>query len=108
MGANIIGMSNFPEYALAREAGLPYLPCCWVTDYDCWDESIPHVTIDEVARVMKSNNAKAFALLLDLIKQGANLWEGSSALNGGLRTGLFMPIEAIPETSKKWVEVLMN
>jgi len=38
MGADIIGMSNFPEYALAREAGLPYLPCCFVTDYDCWDD----------------------------------------------------------------------
>ena len=32
MGASIIGMTNFPEYALAREAGLAYLPACFVTD----------------------------------------------------------------------------
>ncbi|MEQ1723364.1 MAG: MTAP family purine nucleoside phosphorylase, partial [Pseudobdellovibrio sp.] len=57
MEAQIIGMSNFPEYALAREAGLPYLPCCFVTDYDCWDDSIPHVTVEEVIKVMKGNNS---------------------------------------------------
>ncbi|MBC7370805.1 MAG: MTAP family purine nucleoside phosphorylase, partial [Bdellovibrionaceae bacterium] len=60
MGAEVIGMSNFPEYALAREAGLPYLPCCFVTDYDCWDDSIPHVTVEDVIKLMKLNNGKAF------------------------------------------------
>ncbi|MGZ3723797.1 MAG: MTAP family purine nucleoside phosphorylase, partial [Bdellovibrionales bacterium] len=43
IAADIIGMTNFPEYALAREAGMSYLPCCFVTDYDCWDSSRPHV-----------------------------------------------------------------
>lgn len=108
MGADIIGMSNFPEYALAREAGLPYLPCCWVTDYDCWDDSIPHVTIDEVIRLMKQNNSKAFGLLKDFLKAGPSLWEGSLAPDGGLRTSLFMPKEAIPADKKQWVEFLMS
>ena len=107
MGAQIIGMSNFPEYALAREAGLPYLPCCFVTDYDCWDDSIPHVTVDEVIKVMKHNNSKAFSVLKEILKQ-KNVWEGSLAFNGGLKTGLFMPPEAIPADKKAWVQVLMN
>lgn len=107
IGANVIGMSNFPEYALAREAGLPYLPCCWVTDYDCWDDSIPHVTVDEVIRVMRGNNGKAFLLLKDILKQ-KNFWEGSLAPEGGLKTGLFMPVEAIPADKKAWVQFLMN
>lgn len=107
MQADIIGMSNFPEYALAREAGLPYLPCCFVTDYDCWDDSIPHVTVDEVIRVMRSNNSKAFSLLKLLLHE-KNLAQGSSAYDGGLRTGLFMPKEAIPADKKAWVEVLMS
>lgn len=106
MGAHIIGMSNFPEYALAREAGLPYLPCCFVTDYDCWDDSIPHVTISEVIKVMKENNAKAFQLLKKLLKV-KNISEGSVACEGGLRTGLFMPKEAIPVDKRAWVDVLM-
>lgn len=107
MGAHIIGMSNFPEYALAREAGLPYLPCCFITDYDCWDDSIPHVTIAEVIKVMKDNNAKAFELLKMLLKV-KNIHEGSAACEGGLRTGLFMPKEAIPADKRAWVDVLMS
>lgn len=107
MGADIIGMSNFPEYALAREAGLPYLPCCFVTDYDCWDDSIPHVTVDEVIRVMKGNNGKAFKMLKHLLRAGL-FYLGSAAYDGGLRTGLFMPKEAIPSDKKAWVDLLMS
>ena len=28
---------------LAREAGMSYLPCAFVTDFDCWDTSRPSV-----------------------------------------------------------------
>lgn len=107
MGAQIIGMSNFPEYALAREAGLPYLPCCFVTDYDCWDDSIPHVTVDEVIKVMKHNNSKAFSVLKEVLRL-KNIWENSLAFNGGLKTGLFMPPDQIPADKKSWVQVLMS
>ena len=107
MGAQIIGMSNFPEYALAREAGLPYLPCCFVTDYDCWDDSIPHVTVEEVIKVMRGNNAKAFSILKSILKT-SEIYQGSLAYEGGLRTGLFMPPEAIPAAKKPMVEVLMK
>ncbi len=107
MDAQIIGMSNFPEYALAREAGIPYLPCCFVTDYDCWDDSIPHVTVEEVIKVMKFNNQKAFRVLKDLLKMD-NLSNGSLAYAGGLKSGLFMPPEAIPKDKKYWVDVLMG
>lgn len=108
MNADIIGMSNFPEYALAREAGLPYLPCCFVTDYDCWDDSIPHVTVEEVIKVMRGNNQKALNVLKIILQQGENLYQNSLAYNGGLKTGLFMPVEAIPQDKKYWVDVLMK
>ena len=107
MGADIIGMSNFPEYALAREAGLPYLPCCFVTDFDCWDDSIPHVTVEEVIRVMRGNNGKAFELLKAFLRAG-DFYSESSAYEGGLRTGLFMPKEAIPADKREWVDFLMS
>lgn len=107
MGAHIIGMSNFPEYALAREAGVPYLPCCFVTDYDCWDASIPHVTVEEVIKVMKGNNTKAFNVLKSILKS-QDISQGSYAYDGGLKSGLFMPKEAIPQDKKTWVDVLLN
>lgn len=108
MGADIVGMTNFPEYSLAREAGLPYLPCCWVTDYDCWDDNIPHVTVQEVIRVMRLNNNKAFNLLKEILRAGPALWNGSQAPESGLRTSLFMPLEAVPVDKRKWLEVLMR
>lgn len=107
MGAQIIGMSNFPEYALAREAGLPYLPCCFVTDYDCWDDAIPHVTVEEVIKVMKHNNSKAFAVLKEILKQ-KEIWKDSLAFTGGLKTGLFMAEESIPPNKLNWLNVLRN
>lgn len=105
MKADIIGMTNFPEYALAREAGLPYLPCCFVTDYDCWDDTRPHVTVEEVIKVMKENNLKAFQTLQYILNQN-KMWEGSSAIEGGLRTGLFMAPENIPQDKISWLKIL--
>jgi 5'-methylthioadenosine phosphorylase len=107
MNAQIIGMTNFPEYALAREAGLPYLPCCFVTDYDCWDDSIPHVTVEEVIKVMRGNNSKAFETLQVILKQ-KDMWKGSAAIEGGLKTGLFMAPDQIPADKKSWLQMLMN
>ena len=107
MNADIIGMSNFPEYALAREAGLPYLPCCFVTDYDCWDSNIPHVTVDEVIKVMKGNNQKAFKIFKHLLSI-ADLSTNSYAYSGGLQTGLFMAKEDIPQDKTDWVNTLLK
>ncbi len=105
MNADIIGMTNFPEFALAREANIPYLPCCFVTDYDCWDSSIPHVTVEEVIRVMKGNNQKGFSVLKSLLKI-TDLAKDSYAYSGGLKTGLFMAPEAIPSNKKPILQVL--
>ncbi len=107
MQAHIVGMSNFPEYALAREAGLPYLPCCFVTDYDCWDDTIPHVTVEEVIKVMRQNNTKAFSVLKAVLNS-SGIEKGSLAYEGGLKNGLFMAPEAIPPEKRPWVKILMS
>lgn len=66
-GADIIGMTNFPEYALAKEANLLYLPFCFVTDYDSWRLEETPVTLDEVLVLMKKNNSKAFSLINEIL-----------------------------------------
>ncbi len=106
MGADIIGMTNYPEYALAREAGLTYLPCCFVTDYDCWDDSIPHVTLSEVLEVMRSNNAKAFALASQVLALESALYGDCDCSEQGLKNGLMTPESAWPEASRDWLNVL--
>lgn len=106
MGADIIGMTNFPEFALAREAGMSYVPCSFVTDYDCWDDSIPHVTLEEVLVVMRQNNAKAFQLAEKLLTLG--LAEDPSDRSGGLRSGLMVAAESLLPEQKEWLAVLVE
>lgn len=108
MGADIIGMTHFPEFALAREAGLTYIPCCFVTDYDCWDDSIPHVTLEEVIKVMRANNSKAFKMAEDILNLGSDLYSGCDCSTQGLKSGLMTPKEAIPKDKVPVLEVLLS
>jgi 5'-methylthioadenosine phosphorylase len=108
MGADIIGMTHFPEYALAREAGLSYIPCCFVTDYDCWDDAIPHVTLEEVMNVMRLNNGKAFRLAKDILAAGSALIDDCKCGEQGLRSGLMTPKNMIPEAKRPWLDELMR
>lgn len=122
MGADTIGMTAYPEFALAREAGLAYLPCCFVTDYDSWNESIPHVTLAQVLELMRQNNGKAFELLQKLLwaTPGAavggppnadvapELMQSALAHNGGLRAGLMTPIERVPAKHRAWLDILLQ
>ncbi len=105
MGADIIGMTNFPEFALAREAGLSYLPCCFVTDYDCWDDAIEHVTLAVVLDTMKKNNRKAVKVIGELLKK--NPAADQSDRDGGLKNALMTPVEAIPQDKREWLKTLL-
>lgn len=106
MGANIIGMTNFPEFALAREAGICYVPCCFVTDYDCWDDSIEHVTLQVVLETMKQNNKKAVRLIGELLK--ANPPEEIQSRGGGLKHSLMTSLDAIESQRREWLDVLFS
>jgi 5'-methylthioadenosine phosphorylase len=106
MGADIIGMTNFPEYALAREAGMYYIPLSFVTDYDSWNESIEHVTLEQVIEVMRNNNKKAFSLLQQLIPPTSHIFNGCRDM--GLRKGLLTPIESLSDDVQSWMKVLIK
>ncbi len=106
MKADIIGMTNFPEFALAREAGIAYLPCCFVTDYDCWDDSIEHVTIQEVLATMKKNNSKAVELIDAILKADPDA--DLSCREGGLKNGLMTPRESMQEAQRSMLDVICS
>ena len=108
LAADIIGMTNFPEYSLAREAGLSYLPCCFVTDYDCWDSSRAHVTLDGVLTTMRQNNAKGFALLRAIVATDKNLLAECDCSEQGLKTGLMTARESLTDEQRRWMQVLIG
>ncbi|MGE3920365.1 MAG: MTAP family purine nucleoside phosphorylase [Gammaproteobacteria bacterium] len=105
LGAAIIGMTAFPEYALAREAGLSYLSCCFVTDYDSWDPSITHVTIQEVKNILAKNNLKAFELISNIIITPLNLLE-LSAGNLSLQKSLIVPYYNLTKDQESWLSII--
>ena len=65
--ADVINMSTVPEVVLAREAGICYAIVAMSTDYDCFMEDKPPVTIDEVLKVMKQNADNVKKLLIAAI-----------------------------------------
>lgn len=67
MNADIINMSTVPEVVLAREAGLCYAAIAMSTDYDCFLDDRPSVTIEEVLKVMKENADRVKKIFLDVI-----------------------------------------
>jgi 5'-methylthioadenosine phosphorylase len=107
-GAEVIGMTGYPELSLAREAGLCYLPCCFVTDYDCWDDSIEHVTLDGVMEILRANNTKAFSLTKKLLEVASATPQSCPCHESGFRSGLMTPDEALSPENKQWVDVLRS
>jgi 5'-methylthioadenosine phosphorylase len=55
MGADVIGMTQFPEVTLARELELCYATVALVTDYDVGVDDIQPVTHEEVLKVFGEN-----------------------------------------------------
>lgn len=65
-GVDVIGMTNFPEARLAREAELPYATLAMATDFDCWHDGHDAVTVEAVVQVMQRNVEKAKNIIIEL------------------------------------------
>ena len=66
MGGDLVGMTSFPEVALAREVGMCYATIAMVTNYAA-GVSPTHLTHEEVLEVMAENSATIKSLLLAAI-----------------------------------------
>lgn len=65
-GADIIGMTLYPECVLARETELCYASVAMITDYDVWAEK--PVSTGEVIKTMKKNIENFKKLVFHAIK----------------------------------------
>jgi 5'-methylthioadenosine phosphorylase len=65
-GCDVIGMTNMPEAALAREAELHYASVAMVTDFDCWHPDHEAVEVSDVIATLRANVATAAALVARL------------------------------------------
>ena len=74
-GVDVIGMTNYQEAKLAREAEICYATIALATDYDCWHEQEGPVDVAMVIKVLLENVSKAQATiraLLPRLKIGEN------------------------------------
>ena len=58
MGWDLVNMTQYPEAALAREAGIPYAGLALVTDYDAGlehDASVEPVSQERVFEMFEAN-----------------------------------------------------
>jgi 5'-methylthioadenosine phosphorylase len=58
-GVDVIGMTNYQEARLAREAEMCYATMACVTDYDCWHESEEAVSVEMLISNMVRNTTMA-------------------------------------------------
>ncbi|MFH0738906.1 MAG: S-methyl-5'-thioadenosine phosphorylase [Candidatus Omnitrophota bacterium] len=67
-GMDIIGMTNFAEAKLAREAEICYSTLAAITDYDCWYPGHASVTIEMIIKNLQNNIENAKKILAAAIK----------------------------------------
>lgn len=66
---SVVGMTNWPEAPLAREAEICYASVSMVTDFDCWHPEHDAVTVDAVIHVLLGNAERARGLVAALAAQ---------------------------------------
>jgi 5'-methylthioadenosine phosphorylase len=64
-GADIIGMTLYPECVLAREAEICYVSVAMVTDYDVWADK--PVSTQEILETLEKNSANFKNLIMEAL-----------------------------------------
>ncbi|HXX70018.1 MAG TPA: S-methyl-5'-thioadenosine phosphorylase [Polyangiaceae bacterium] len=104
-GISVIGMTALPEAKLAREAELPYALLALATDYDCWREDGPEVTVNAVLAVMQRNVERACRTIVEIARKLPDPRE--SAATGSLRGAIMTAKGAIPESARARLDWLV-
>ena len=105
-GADVIGMTNLTEAKLAREAELPFATLAMATDYDCWHEGHDDVTVETVVAVMKSNVARARAIIQSVVPKVAQL--GPSPHQEALANAIMTDLSSLEEGARNRFELLIG
>lgn len=105
-GADIIGMTNLTEAKLAREAELPYVSVCLVTDYDCWRSTSESVNVQEVLQTLKSNSAKGKSLVRQL--SSWNFDSAASPTVTALQNAIISDLSLVDSKTLRQYELLIG
>lgn len=105
-GVDVIGMTNYQEAKLAREAEICYATIALVTDYDCWHEEEGPVDVAMVIKTLSENVVRAQNAIREMLPA---LGSGDgcpcrSALAGAIMTDKNL----IPKATKKKLGIIVG
>jgi 5'-methylthioadenosine phosphorylase len=95
----VIGMTNYQEAKLAREAEICYATMALVTDYDCWHEAEEDVDVAKILETMNNNIFKAKNIIKKVLPTIDK--KRSCHCADALRGGILTKPDYIPEETKK-------
>lgn len=107
-GMDVIGMTNFPEGKLAREAEICYTTVAMSTDYDCWHEEEDNVSVEGLLEIMHSNGIKARAMLKALFADRAQLHDCNSGCRHALDTAIIGDLSGFDDSAIKPIHALVE
>jgi 5'-methylthioadenosine phosphorylase len=97
-GVDVIGMTNYQEAKLAREAEICYTTIALSTDYDCWREGEGPVDVAMVIRTMRENVEKAQSVIRRMLPA---LNDGDCGCRHALAGAIMTNPATIPAETKK-------
>jgi len=107
-GMDVIGMTNFPEAKLAREAEICYATVAMSTDYDCWHAEEADVSVDGLIEIMQGNGIKAKAMLKALFADMTDLHECQSGCRHALDTAIIGGLSQFDDAAIKPIHALVE
>lgn len=105
-GMDIIGMTNFAEAKLAREAGICYATLAAITDYDCWHPQHESVTIEMIISNLNKNIENSKKMLSLTIKGISG--PSSCRCSESLKYAIVTDKKAIPSKVKKDLDIIIG
>ncbi len=97
---DVIGMTNFAEAKLAREAEICYQTIAMVTDYDCWHEEFGAVTVEQIIKTLMQNASFGKELIRRAVP-AINQSHPCECCGSALGMAIITSPDVIPEETKK-------
>ncbi len=97
-GVDVIGMTNYQEAKLAREAEICYTTIALVTDYDCWRAEEENVDVKMIIKTLTANVEKAQQVIRKMVP---TLTDKDCACHHALESAIMTKPELIPDEVKR-------
>ncbi|WP_119343226.1 alpha/beta hydrolase fold domain-containing protein [Facilibium subflavum] len=103
MGAGIIGMTAFPEFALAREAGMHYVPCNFIVDYVPWRLDIEN---NDCILQTRSENYDKAKKIISWVIHNLHSYAKKDCNDMGIASSISSLNDRLTPTQASWFNVL--